>query len=199
MSEICGGHYYHFGLVSGLQEKIKYSVEFLPDNFCLELQLNIDGLPLFKSTNHQFWPILGLLKNVNDNKDPFIIALFSGESKPNDLNGYLRTLIDEYNDVVQNGFEFGGKNLHLKIHSVVCDTPARAFVKKVKSYSGYHGCDKCVQTGQWNGKMTFPEVNAALRTDQSFSQMLDEDNHLGLSFSWVWSPSFLLTICISFV
>ena len=72
-------------------------------------------------------------------------------------------------------------------------------VVKVKSYSGYHGCDKCIQTGQWNGKMTFPEVNAALRTDQSFSQMLDEENHLGLSFSWVWSPSFLLTICISFV
>ena len=33
VSEICGGHYYNFGLVSGLQEKIKYSVEFLPDNF----------------------------------------------------------------------------------------------------------------------------------------------------------------------
>ena len=29
--------------------------------------------------------------------------------------------------------------------------------------------------------MTFPEVNAALRTDQSFSQMLDEDHHLGHS------------------
>ena len=72
--------------------------------------------------------------------------------------------------MVQNGFEFGGKNLHLKIHSVVCDTPARAFVKKVKSYSGYHGCDKCVHTGQWIGNMTFPEVNAALRTDHSFSQ-----------------------------
>ena len=68
-----------FGLVSGLQEKIKYSVEFLLDNFCLELQLNIDGLPLFKSTNHQFWPILGLLKNVNDNKDPFISLQFSLE------------------------------------------------------------------------------------------------------------------------
>ena len=78
----------------------------------------------------KFWPILGLLKNVNDNKDPLIIALFSGENKPNDLNGYLRTFIDEYNDVVQNGFEFGGKHLQLKIHSVVCHTFARAFEKK---------------------------------------------------------------------
>ena len=87
------------------------------------------------------WPISGLLKNVNDKKDPFIIALFSGENKPNDLNGYLLKFIDEYN-VVQNCFEFGGKNSHLKIHSIMCDTLARAFVKKVKSYSGYHGCDK---------------------------------------------------------
>ena len=35
------------------------------------------------------------------------------------------------------------------------------------------------EKGQWNGKMTFPEVNAALRTDQSFSQMLDENHNLG--------------------
>lgn len=27
--------------------------------FRLDLQINIDGIPLFNSTQHQFWPILG--------------------------------------------------------------------------------------------------------------------------------------------
>lgn len=69
----------------------------------------------------------------------------------------------------------------VKIDSVICDAPARAFVKNVKSYSGYHGCDKCTQHGVWLGKVTFPETNAPTRTNHSFSQELDEDHHLGPS------------------
>lgn len=180
VSDICGGQYYHFGISSSLLSRIKSSIQFLPEGFCFEIQLNIDGLPLFKSTNHQFWPILGLLQNVDD-KRPFIIGLFFGTSKPDNLDDYLRQFIDEYNDLKQNGFDFDGKKWNVIIHSVICDTPARAFVKKVKSYSGYHGCDKCVQNGEWMGKMTYPEVNAALRTDQSFLHRLDEDHHTGHS------------------
>lgn len=69
---------------------------------------------------------------------------------------------------------------HFQISSVICDTPARAFVKNVKSHSGYSGCDKCTQYGEWNGKMTFPENRAPLR-DKSFNQMSDEEHHLGPS------------------
>lgn len=35
-----------------------------------------------------------------------------------------------YNDVMRNLFEFEGKHLHLKIHSVVCGTHAMTFVKQ---------------------------------------------------------------------
>ena len=70
---------------------------------------------------------------------------------------------------------------HLTVTSVICDAPARAFVKNIKSYSGYHGCDKCIQSGVWNGKMTFPEIDATLRTDASFDEMRDEEHHKGPS------------------
>lgn len=59
------------------------------------------------------------------------------------------------------------------IDSVICDTPARAYVKCVKSFSGYHGSDKCTQNGTWIGKMTYPETNAPLRTDASFANRDD--------------------------
>lgn len=44
-----------------------------------ELSCNIDGLPLFKSSQTQFWPIQGSFNGSN----PFIIALYCGEEKPN--------------------------------------------------------------------------------------------------------------------
>ena len=45
------------------------------------MQINIDGLPLFKSSNAQFWPILCLVKQPAV-KDSVVVCLFSGQSKP---------------------------------------------------------------------------------------------------------------------
>jgi len=70
----------------------------------------------------------------------------------------------------------------VKLAAVACDTPARCFVKNVKGHSGYHGCDKCTQEGEYyEHRMTFPEISAPLRTDISFAEMRDEDHHLGPS------------------
>lgn len=38
-----------------------------------------------------------------------------------------------------------------------------------------------MQPGEWVGKMTFPEVNADLRTDAAFNEMRDVDHHKGPS------------------
>lgn len=63
--------------------------------------------------------------------------------------------------------------------SVVCDATARAYVKGVKYHTGYSSCGKCVQSGVYMQKrMTFPETNAALRTDETFRSMRDEDHHI---------------------
>lgn len=69
-------------------------VKSLIDGFRLDLQINIDGLPLFKSTRRQFWPILGRFINI-DQKEPFIVCIFSGTSKPNDLDDYFREFLDD--------------------------------------------------------------------------------------------------------
>lgn len=125
----------------------------LPDDFCFNLQINIDGLPLFKSTQRQFWPILGSLRNI-ENREPFIIGLCFGFKKPDNVSDILQQFLVEYLEIRDNGIEVGGKTLRIKLHSVICDTPARAFVKCVKQYSRYYGCDKCTRSGRWCGEMT---------------------------------------------
>lgn len=65
---------------------------------------------------------------------------------------------------------------------VVCDVPARAFIRAVKGHTASYGCGKCIQSGLRIGsRMTFPEVNARLRTDQCFRDSFDEDHHHGVS------------------
>ena len=76
-----------------------------------------------------------------------------------------------------------GKNYsaNINISCFICDTPARAYVKQIKGHSGYYGCDKCTQKGEWHNKVTFPSTNALLRTDQAFNQMTDFEHHIGVT------------------
>ena len=58
----CGGQYIYFGIEAGIVQILsKYSsaVDRLGD---IDLVVNVDGLPLFKSTNHQFWVDLIILR-----------------------------------------------------------------------------------------------------------------------------------------
>ena len=176
-TQIQGGEYHHFGLVQGILSRLKCLT--LPVNLtALTLQFNIDGLPLFKSSRLQFWPILAMLK-CDYTKSPFIVGIFCGLSKPKCVVEYLQTFIDDLRNVLANGIVHNGKQLIVQVSSFVCDAPARAFVKNVKSHNGYSGCDKCDQEGVWrNHKMTFPETNVRLRTDSSYCDMIDEEHHL---------------------
>lgn len=51
-------------------------------------------------------------------------------------------------NIERNGIEFSGKQLNVTIDSIICDALAKAFIKSVKSYYGYHGCGKCTQRGR---------------------------------------------------
>ncbi|KAL2086019.1 hypothetical protein ACEWY4_017078 [Coilia grayii] len=173
--KIEGGEYYHFGLVNGLLSRIKCLS--LPVNLTtLLVQFNIDGLPLFKSSKLQFWPIRGLLK-CDYTKSPFVVGIFCGISKPN-IFEYLQQFVKDLVDIQTNGVVHNGKKCCVLVDSFVCDAPARAFIKNTKSHNGYSGCDKCDQDGVWMNKMTYPETNVRLRTDRSFSDMIDEEHHL---------------------
>jgi len=175
LQAVAGGSYHHFGLVDGFKSVIdKFGVS---DNV-ISLQLNIDGLLLFRSSTAQFWPILGLATNCFV-KEPFIVGLFYGNSKPSSATEYLNDLVQECCAVQQDGFWHNDNRHSIQLTAVVCDTPARSFVKVVKGHAGYHGCDKCVQEGVYaSSRMSFPETRAARRTDESFNAQSDDSHHL---------------------
>jgi hypothetical protein len=177
--EIAGGSYCHFGIENGVVPVI--SEWQLQNTEPVQLHINIDGLPVFRSTNDQFWPILGHLSNCRTS-NPFVIGIFHGKSKPNDLISYLKQFIAEFQKLQETGIVCNGKRFDIELSAVVCDTPARAFVKRVKGHSGYFGCDKCEQEGDYiNGRVVFPETDSILRSDASFRSQLNEEHHLGPS------------------
>ncbi|OXA54319.1 hypothetical protein Fcan01_11451 [Folsomia candida] len=156
------GEYLYFGL--------RREIDILDRNLdqTLELQVNIDGLPIFKSSSIQFWPILGFFVNVSIY--PFVIGLYSGTKKPSHVNIFLEPFVTEFNQL-RREFTAGGNPL-IKIHSFICDAPAKSYIKCVKGHTGYFGCDK-------NNRMTFSSNKSQLRLFASFRAKTNFEHHTG--------------------
>lgn len=90
----------------------------------LEISLNVDGLPLFKSFQAQII---------------FPVVLMCCSSKHKDLE-FLEELTKDSDNVLKDGVQDGDKVLFVSLRCVVCDAPARALVKGTKLCSGYFVC-----------------------------------------------------------
>jgi hypothetical protein len=179
--KIASGMYHHVGLANNLKpfvEKYLASAHCLDEPVRFTVQINIDGLPLFRSSNVQLWPILGIVKEPVVS-EPFVIGVYDGTSKPSSLQEYLLPFVSECKQLETEGLLLLGKKIFLRIHSFVCDAPARSFLKSIKSFSGYYGCERCVQSGKYvGGRMTFPVTSAASRTDEGFASMMYDEHHI---------------------
>jgi len=65
IKEVIPGEYYHFGLQNGVINFLKQHDSFSLTKTDIEIIINIDGLPISKSSNGQLWPILGSIFPYN--------------------------------------------------------------------------------------------------------------------------------------
>lgn len=119
------GFYWHHGIKRCLSECFSN----LTQSISISLNINIDGLPLGRSTNKQFWPILA---NIFEYPGiaPFVIGLYYGKRKPSSVRSYLQPFVDEVQEIIQNGIVINDRyRIKISIRCFICDSPARAFAK----------------------------------------------------------------------
>ena len=145
--ERCGGQYIYLGLERGIRDILSENPSFIRNNNTIQLKINVDGLPLFKSTNAQLWPILGCFGNF----PVFPIALFYGNAKPTSVEDYLDDFLQEFSRLKLSGFTFESQKISLDIHCFLCDAPARCFMKCIVGHTGYYACERCIIKGSWKG------------------------------------------------
>ena len=150
----------------------------------IDIDINMDGLPLFKDPIHpvKFWPILGKL--CNSLNDPFIIGIYFGRHDPRDVDMYLGDFVLEVAELRGHGYNYNGENYPVNINNFILDAPARSFVKCCIGHSGYGACEKCTIVGvHREGRMTFAVIGADCRagTDESYLNQDDRLHHSGRS------------------
>jgi hypothetical protein len=106
-------------------------------------------------------------------------------SKPPDLKTFLANFspfLEEIKRLEKRSLTVDGRSFHVILKSVICDAPARSFVKATIGHGGFHGFERCVQKGgKVDGCMTFPAVNSDLRSDKSFRQKRNKQHYTGTS------------------
>lgn len=163
-----GGQYHFFGFKRTLT-KLLTAHPLLPS---IRLVMNIDGLPISKSgsLSTSLWPILCKVYDAPE-FGVFPVAMCLTSAKPSDL-AFLNQTLEEIQNMIAHGFAYSSRVVPVELFQVVCDAPARAMCKGIKSFSGYFGCDGCQIRGVYSHKfmkITYPQIrNLILRTDESF-------------------------------
>ena len=145
----------------------------------LTLHVNIDGIPLFNNSKTALWPILGCVVELNALVFP--IALFCSNKKPTSIEEYLKNFVLEIKELESAEFVNSetSYSYKIKLGAVICDTPAQAFVKCIKSHNSCNCCECCTQHGEYYHKIILPDMFTSYRTDSSFFQR--SDPHVGNS------------------
>lgn len=111
----------------------------------------------------------------------FVVGVFCGPSKPSSAAAFLQDTVDELM-TFSTPVSIHGKMIKIQLQAVLADAPARCFLKCIKYFTGYHGCDRCMQEGEYDGsRIIFPETDAVKRTDENFRSKNDEEHHRGVS------------------
>ncbi|XP_066930026.1 uncharacterized protein [Clytia hemisphaerica] len=171
IKEKCDGSYIYLGLGKGISRVLVKGIQV--DRFEIDLIINVDGLPIFKSTSSQLWPILSHFSG----SQPFTIALFYGTSKPSNPHEFMQDFLMEYNFLNTEELVFNNVTYTVKIKAFVCDAPSRQFLKCIKAHNAYHGCERCDTEGSYvSNRMTFND-RGTLRTDEAFKNYAYTEKH----------------------
>lgn len=117
------GSNYHFGITNSLKN-IEQFLNFNEE--IVKIVIGIDGLPLTKSSNSAFWPILGYIRHPSSKPYVFLIGLYWGNQKAIESNIYLSKLVNELKDLYENGFVSSFGNKIVIVDAICCDAPAKS-------------------------------------------------------------------------
>lgn len=68
---------------------------------------------------------------------------------------YLLDFLNELREFKRNGVSYNDEILLIWFLVFVCDVLVRFFLKCIKFFNGYYGCERCVIKGRWNNCVIF--------------------------------------------
>lgn len=175
MTDVAGGHCMNFSLQDELAFILKGS-----NLTSITIDTNVDGVPVAKSSTLTFDVITSRIKELDY---VFVSGVYCGANKPNDINAYLNSYINELNFLHREKFLLGERPVTVNIGLFIMDAIARAPILNTKYPTGYFACHECHIKGEMldlpsrnplslkrSRKMSFHGIPCRRRTNVEFRQ-----------------------------
>lgn len=163
----CGGQYAYLGVAPGIRRILQNTQEIVDS---VSLKINVDGIPLFKSSNKALTPILASF----DDHNPFVVALFCGSKKPQPMTDYLEDFLREMEQLHQTGIVVDNRTVSVSVSAFICDAPARQMLKATKGHTGFESCERCEVQGytcSHDRFVLYSRTDCEPRTDAKFANL----------------------------
>ena len=109
----------------------------------------------------------------------FIIALYFGSIKPNEADEFVQVFMEEYKRLNSVGFEQGNQTFIVTVNAVICDAPARQFLKSIQNHNARYACDQCVVEGEYfENRITYLSTTATLCNNDDFENLAYTDHQI---------------------
>lgn len=124
--------------------------------FDLSILWNCDGLPIFKSSSFQLWPIQCIILELPPllrNKFSFFSGLWFGYKKPI-MDIFLKPFVECCTKLFNEGFHWTHPETRANVVSYVntlvcsCDAVARCSLQNMSQFNGFYGCGLCEQKAE---------------------------------------------------
>ncbi|XP_025161614.1 uncharacterized protein LOC112590113 [Harpegnathos saltator] len=170
------GKYIHFNVEVAIVEYLS-NVQCASDIRELELDFSTDRCTLDRSGTIQIWQIQCRISNLQNSK-PIVVGIYKGAQKPNDANAFFEKFIIDITAICNEGVNFHGALIPVRLRAFIADAPARAFLLHHRGHTSYHPCSKCKVNGMpIDGRNVFHGVKHLLRTDEDYRLRRDENHH----------------------
>jgi len=84
-------------------------------------------------------------------------------------------IVRECNTLISNGIILDGVHVKIVIYSLVCDAPARAFMKCIKPHNGYFSCERCCVEGECVNHCILLQI--IMRSQELMRNLLHRQTH----------------------
>ena len=172
----------HFGLKESLKNTVKQKTDLFNDSQLKQgdtvklcVRMNVDGLPIFKSSIYSIWAMLAIFCGVSAR--PIPIAVYYGKDKPS-AEKFLVPVAEELKDLMTEGILVSGIRIVIKSIFFNVDAPARSYVCGIKGHTAKLGCGYCRSEGTYyDHRVVYSTVCSASRTDESYRRF-EENNQV---------------------
>lgn len=101
---------------NGIIDQLEQLYTLITNNV-IYINVNIDGLPISKSSKNHIWPTLAQIVSVDSM--PFLVGAHHGYGKPTTSNNFLQHFVREFKHLSTVGFTYENNVYYVKIRAII--------------------------------------------------------------------------------